>query len=66
MPSLPSCSFGLCCTLEPAKTHISNGNKGTPFYAAPEISLISQATKSSDVFSFGVMMIEMYRYVPRN
>ena len=48
--------------MDPAQSHISNcNNHGTPFYAPPETALRSQATKSSDVFSFGIVMIQMYK-----
>ena len=34
-------------------------NKGTPFYAAPEIHLKKPHSKSVDIWSFGVMLYEL-------
>ena len=34
--------FGLCELLDPGHTHVSNHNKGTPFYAAPETMMHAQ------------------------
>ena len=35
-PSCRPADFGLSEMLDPERTHVSNHNKGTPFYAAPE------------------------------
>ncbi|GAX84642.1 hypothetical protein CEUSTIGMA_g12063.t1 [Chlamydomonas eustigma] len=56
--------FGLCNTIDPNKTHISNISNGTPFYVAPEVVSSGQLTKNSDVYSFGVLMWELYRGMP--
>ncbi|GAX73206.1 hypothetical protein CEUSTIGMA_g659.t1 [Chlamydomonas eustigma] len=56
--------FGLCTTIEPGKTHISNVTIGTPFYVAPEVVSNGMLTKTSDVYSFGVLMWELYRCMP--
>eukprot|EP00798_Chlamydomonas_sp_ICE-L_P005356 gene5356-5573_t len=66
-PSSPSgmiakiTDFGLSTTIDPGQSHISNFENGTPFYCAPEIGTIRTATRSSDAYSFGVLMVEMYR-----
>ena len=54
-------SFGLCSTIDPLKSHASCFNNGTPFYVAPEIALTGKVTRSSDVYSFGIMLVELYR-----
>lgn len=51
--------FGMSTTIDPNLSHISNYNKGTPFYVAPEILISHQATKTSDVFSFGILIQQM-------
>ncbi|GFR52979.1 hypothetical protein Agub_g15668 [Astrephomene gubernaculifera] len=52
--------FGLCGMLTPGKRHISNAQRGTPFYTAPETVANGTLTKASDVYSFGVMTWEIY------
>ncbi|GAX73134.1 hypothetical protein CEUSTIGMA_g587.t1 [Chlamydomonas eustigma] len=56
--------FGLCMTLEPDKSHVSGFSNGTPFYMAPEIGSMKKGTKASDVFSFGIVVIELYKGLP--
>jgi len=56
--------FGLCTTVDPTKTHVSNVTNGTPFYVAPEVVKLGVTTQKSDVYSFGVLMWEMYRCTP--
>ena len=51
--------FGLSAMMDPKKTHVSNFRHGTPFYMAPEI-FNGQTTTASDVFSFGMLMTELY------
>ena len=51
--------FGLSAMMDPKKTHVSNFRHGTPFYMAPEI-FTGQTTTASDVFSFGMLMTELY------
>ncbi len=41
--------FGMSTTIDPTLSHISGFNKGTPCYAAPEVMLSHQATKTTDV-----------------
>ena len=51
--------FGLSAMMDPKKTHVSNFRHGTVFYMAPEI-FTGQATTASDVYSFGMLMTELY------
>ena len=51
--------FGLSAMMDPNKTHVSNFRHGTPFYMAPEI-FSGQTTTASDVFSYGMLMTELY------
>ncbi len=48
--------FGLCSTLQPGQSHISNITNGTPFYVAPEVVKSGVQTKTSDVYSYGVLV----------
>jgi serine/threonine protein kinase len=48
--------FGLCATITPGKSHISNIRNGTPFYAAPEVVSTGILTRNSDVYAFGVLV----------
>ena len=55
--SLKICDFGLVTT--------RNTQAGTPAYMAPELILNQTFNKSVDVFSFGILLCEMYsRVVP--
>ena len=56
--------FGLCTTIDPGATHISNVTNGTPYYVAPEVVANGMLEKNSDVYSFGVLMWELYRCMP--
>ena len=49
-----------CCSYRINKTHI---NVTSALHAAPEIALTGRMTKASDVYSFGMLMTELYRYV---
>ena len=51
--------FGLSMKLEQDKTHISNFRQGTPFYVAPEILSFGRTTPPSDVYSFGILCVEV-------
>eukprot|EP00798_Chlamydomonas_sp_ICE-L_P024943 gene24943-10597_t len=52
--------FGLSRFLDENHSHISNARQGTPFYIAPEVYSAGCITKLADVYSFGVMLWEMY------
>ena len=41
-PPVHLADFGLCELLDPSRTHVSNHNKGTPFYVAPETMKLNQ------------------------
>lgn len=56
--------FGLSTTLGPQATHVSNYNSGTPFYVAPEVLSEGRATKASDIYSFGVLLWEVFNCSP--
>ncbi|KAG1677716.1 hypothetical protein FOA52_001028 [Chlamydomonas sp. UWO 241] len=56
--------FGMSTTIDPGMSHISGFNKGTPCYAAPEVMLSHHATKTTDVFSFGILMQQMISRCP--
>lgn len=45
LPTLP----GMSTTIDPTASHISGYNMGTPCYAAPEVMMNHQCSKTSDV-----------------
>ncbi|XP_044509613.1 probable L-type lectin-domain containing receptor kinase S.5 [Mangifera indica] len=52
--------FGLARTIQDQKTHHStNEIAGTPGYMAPEIFLTGRATVETDVYAFGVLIMEV-------
>ncbi|XP_074586773.1 cysteine-rich receptor-like protein kinase 2 [Curcuma longa] len=51
--------FGLARTFQDDKSHISTAVAGTLGYMAPEYLARGQLTEKADVFSFGVLMIEL-------
>ncbi|XP_042438596.1 cysteine-rich receptor-like protein kinase 2 [Zingiber officinale] len=51
--------FGLARTFQDDKSHISTAVAGTLGYMAPEYLAHGQLTEKADVFSFGVLMIEL-------
>ncbi|KAG6476345.1 hypothetical protein ZIOFF_065585 [Zingiber officinale] len=51
--------FGLARTFQDDKSHISTAVAGTLGYMAPEYLARGQLTEKADVFSFGVLMIEI-------
>ncbi|KAI4353130.1 hypothetical protein L6164_002101 [Bauhinia variegata] len=51
--------FGLAKLFPDNITHISTRVAGTVGYLAPEYALLGQLTKKADVYSFGVLMLEL-------
>ena len=59
--SLPTASdFGLSVKMSAEQSHISNMRRGTPFYTAPEVHYAGNLTKAADLYSYGVVLWEMY------
>ncbi|KAI8472037.1 MAG: hypothetical protein J3K34DRAFT_520076 [Monoraphidium minutum] len=56
--------FGLSVRMPEGASHISNLRQGTPFYVAPEVLHRGSVTKAADVYSFGVLLWEMYQGKP--
>uniref|UniRef100_A0A7S0R9B6 Protein kinase domain-containing protein n=1 Tax=Chlamydomonas leiostraca TaxID=1034604 RepID=A0A7S0R9B6_9CHLO len=52
--------FGFSQALGPDRTHVSNFAAGTPYYVAPEVLMHRHGTTASDIYSFGVLMWELY------
>ncbi|CAL5221171.1 g3314 [Coccomyxa viridis] len=52
--------FGLSRVLEHNSTHVSTNTYGTVSYCAPELLKEGKLTKAADVYSFAMMMWEMY------
>ncbi|KAI3474441.1 hypothetical protein Pfo_029302 [Paulownia fortunei] len=51
--------FGLAKLFPDNVTHVSTRVAGTVGYLAPEYALLGQLTKKADVYSFGVLLLEM-------
>ncbi|KAL4324091.1 hypothetical protein GQ457_11G013930 [Hibiscus cannabinus] len=51
--------FGLATLMEPDKTHVSTFVAGTFGYLAPEYFDTGRATAKGDVYSFGVLLLEI-------
>ncbi|KAG0473641.1 hypothetical protein HPP92_015498 [Vanilla planifolia] len=51
--------FGLAKLFPDTVTHISTRVAGTMGYLAPEYALLGQLTKKADIFSFGVLILEI-------
>uniref|UniRef100_A0ACD6AJI6 Uncharacterized protein n=1 Tax=Avena sativa TaxID=4498 RepID=A0ACD6AJI6_AVESA len=51
--------FGLARLLPPNATHVSTRVAGTIGYLAPEYAVRGQVTKKSDIYSFGVLLLEI-------
>ncbi|KAL6880542.1 hypothetical protein ACP4OV_012107 [Aristida adscensionis] len=52
--------FGLAQLVNRADTHVSvSGVRGTPGYAAPELWMQSGVTEKCDVYSFGMLLLEI-------
>jgi serine/threonine protein kinase len=54
--------FGLACLVNRADTHVSlSGFRGTRGYAAPEMWMELRATEKCDVYSFGMLLLDIVR-----
>ncbi|KAD2393616.1 hypothetical protein R6Q59_012093 [Mikania micrantha] len=51
--------FGLSRLLERFKTHVTTGVAGTFGYVAPEYALACRVSDRADVYSYGVMLLEL-------
>ena len=51
--------FGLARVIS-SKTQVMHTGRGTPFYAPPEQHTLSEATPQSDVYSFGILLYELF------
>ncbi|GLT31923.1 hypothetical protein SLA2020_066220 [Shorea laevis] len=51
--------FGLARCLAPDRTHLSTGVAGTLGYMAPEYLVRGQLSEKADVYSFGVLVLEI-------
>ncbi|CAL5196807.1 unnamed protein product [Lathyrus oleraceus] len=51
--------FGLAKLISPNLTHISTRVAGTAGYVAPEYAIRNQVTRKSDIYSFGVLLLEI-------
>ncbi|CAH9115400.1 unnamed protein product, partial [Cuscuta europaea] len=51
--------FGLARCFATDKTHLSTGIAGTRGYMAPEYLVKGQLTEKADVYSFGVLILEI-------
>jgi len=51
--------FGLARLLPPDATHVSTRVAGTLGYLAPEYAIRGQVTKKSDIYSYGVLLLEI-------
>ncbi|GFR40598.1 hypothetical protein Agub_g1178 [Astrephomene gubernaculifera] len=52
--------FGLSLPLPEGATHASGLFRGTPAYMAPEVSTGGQLSPRADVWSFGLLLLELY------
>ncbi|GIL86275.1 hypothetical protein Vretifemale_14681, partial [Volvox reticuliferus] len=52
--------FGLSVHMQAEQSHVSNTKRGTPFYTAPEVTHAGNLTRFADVFSYGVVLWELY------
>ncbi|GLC35392.1 hypothetical protein PLESTM_000315000 [Pleodorina starrii] len=52
--------FGLSTALPEGATHASGRFQGTPAYLAPEVGLSGQVSPRADVWSFGLILVELY------
>ncbi|KAL4567715.1 hypothetical protein LXL04_023307 [Taraxacum kok-saghyz] len=56
--------FGLARSFQEDKNHISTGIAGTLGYMAPEYVLNGKLTEKMDVYSFGVLLLEVVTGIP--
>ncbi|GFH11996.1 protein kinase domain-containing protein, partial [Haematococcus lacustris] len=52
--------FGLSHMSKDGQSHVSNVRQGTPHYTAPEVLMEGRMTRAADVYSFGVILHELY------
>ncbi|KAG2437335.1 hypothetical protein HXX76_005992 [Chlamydomonas incerta] len=52
--------FGLSMRLDQDETHVSNAYHGTLVYMAPETLLKGHVSRASDVYSFGILLYELF------
>ncbi|GFR46231.1 hypothetical protein Agub_g7776, partial [Astrephomene gubernaculifera] len=52
--------FGLSLPLPEGATHASQRFQGTPAYMAPEVALVGHMSPRADVWSFGLLLLELY------
>ena len=52
--------FGMSLSLNCDKSHVSGIRHGTPLYIAPEVLSDSKVSKAADLYSFGVILWELY------
>ncbi|KAK8525901.1 hypothetical protein V6N12_020388 [Hibiscus sabdariffa] len=62
--SVKVADFGLSCLFPTDVTHVSTAPQGTPGYVDPEYHQCYHLTDKSDVFSFGVVLIELISSKP--
>jgi serine/threonine protein kinase len=55
--------FGMSLNMSGKDTHVSGVRHGTPLYIPPEILKSGKASRAADVFSFGVILWELYHGV---
>ncbi|KAL2495770.1 Protein kinase superfamily protein [Forsythia ovata] len=51
--------FGLAKLIPPEMTHVSTRVAGTIGYLAPEYAIVGKLTRKADIYSFGVLLIEI-------
>ncbi|KAG2424689.1 hypothetical protein HXX76_014265 [Chlamydomonas incerta] len=51
--------FGLSARMGEGQTHASDCCQGTPIYMAPEVTVEGRLGKAADVYSFGVILLEL-------
>ncbi|KXZ56490.1 hypothetical protein GPECTOR_1g439 [Gonium pectorale] len=56
--------FGLSVRLPGSATHASGNVQGTPAYTAPEVLIFGRVSRASDVYSFGMLLLELLRGIP--